>query len=44
MHCDMIKIQDGVAIVEKLNWHVLIDVHDIKSYRSRSDLYVGTCS
>ena len=20
MHCDMLKIQDGVAIVEKLNW------------------------
>ena len=20
MHCDMFKIQDGVAIVEKLNW------------------------
>ena len=21
MHCDMLKIQDGVAIVEKLNLH-----------------------
>ena len=20
MHCDMLKIQDGVGIVEKLNW------------------------
>ena len=21
MHCDMLKIQDGGAIVEKLNWY-----------------------
>ena len=35
MHCDMLKIQDGVAIVEKLNCVNLIERRKFKKYSDR---------
>ena len=31
MHCDILKIQDGVAIVEKVNFIEYINEYQIKS-------------
>ena len=40
MHCDMLKIQDGGAIVEKLNWktkYIAIPLHVLKTFQDGSN-------
>ena len=47
MHCDMLKIQDGVAIVEKLNYkniyYLISHIDSQLVYVFKQAIYIKTC-
>ena len=43
MHCDMLKIQDGGAIVEKVNWLTLgVTRHECTAFDLITNLGLGS--